>query len=260
MRTVRATLMGAILTISLVAGGGIATAGTSKPKATVIKASGDIEAAVAKYQRLLGPDNGGGPTTHTTGRREIDWDAVPDELAQPNPFPPDFFNATEAPRARGARLETPGDALGVSADADNPDGALPRFGNVNPTYVDEFTAFSEERLFSPLGSNEASITFFVPGTDTTAAVRGFGAVYTGVDSKGAADFEFYDANGELLGTYAVPKSKDGLSFLGIAFPKAIVAKVKIVYGNSPLGPDNSKKYDVAVMDNFIYGEPQALAG
>ena len=258
MRTSRAALVGAICVVGLVGATGVSAATGSKPKAKVVKAAGDISDAVAEYQELLGPDNGGEPTTHTTGRREINWDAVPDELAQPNAYAADFFNAKEAPRARGALLSTPGDALGVSADADNPDGALPRFGNINPTYVDEFEAFSEERLFSPIGSNEASITFFVPGTDTKAAVRGFGAVYTGVDSKGAADFEFYDTDDKLLGTYAVPKSKDGLSFLGVAFPKAIVGKVKIVYGTSPLGPDNSKKYDVAVMDDFIYGEPQAI--
>jgi hypothetical protein len=35
-----------------------------------------------------------------------------------------------------------------------------------------------------------------------------------------------------------------------------VARVQIVYGNSKLGPDDSRRYDVAVMDDFIFGEPQ----
>ena len=52
-------------------------------------------------------------------------------------------------------------------------------------------------------------------------------------------------------------SKNGYSFLGVAFPEPVVARVKIVYGNSKLGPKDGKKYDVAVMDDFIYGEPQA---
>jgi hypothetical protein len=36
--------------------------------------------------------------------------------------------------------------------------------------------------------------------------------------------------------------------------------VRIVYGTNKLGPDDSKKHDVAVMDDFIYGEPQAVQG
>jgi hypothetical protein len=213
---------------------------------------------MAEYRALLGPDNGGGPEQHASGRREINWDAVPDELAAPNGYPSDFFNAPDAPRARGAVLETPGDHLAVSADADNPAGAPVRFGDINPAYTDTFRAFSEERLFSPVGSNVANIYFFVPGTDTPAAVRGFGAVYTDVDRKETAAFKFFDAEGKLLGKFAVPKSKDGLSFLGVAFTKPIVARVQIVYGNTELGPNDGQRYDVAVMDDFIFGEPQAI--
>jgi hypothetical protein len=239
---------------------GVATAASSQPKAAVVKASGDITAAVERYRQLLGPDNGGAPGAQPTGRREINWDGVPDEFAEPNGYPPDFFNAPEAPRARGVVLSTPGDRLGVSADSDNPDGAAVRFGDINPSYVDTFAAFSEQRLFSPVGSNVANIRFFVPGTDTKAAVRGFGAVYTDVDKAGSADFTFYDVDGKVLGKFAVPRSQDGLSFLGVAFPEPIVGRVKIVYGSSKLGPDDSARYDVAVMDDFILGEPQAVDG
>ncbi|MEX0663330.1 MAG: hypothetical protein WD598_01015 [Acidimicrobiia bacterium] len=261
MRAVRTVLVGAVCLAALGVGASVAVADApakAKPKPTVVKGAGDITGAITKYQNLLGPDNGATPETHPSGRREINWDGVPDEFAEPNSYPPDFFNGLEAPRARGAVLSTPGDHLGVSADADNPSGAAVRFGDINPGYVDTFQAFSEERLFSPVGSNVANISFFVPGTDTPAAVRGFGAVYTDVDSKGAADFKFFDVNGKLLGKFAVPKSKDGLSFLGVAFSKAIVGRVQIVYGNSELGPDDGPGYDVAVMDDFIFGEPQAV--
>jgi hypothetical protein len=234
----------------------VADAGT-KPKPTIVRGSGDIATTIEKYRTLLGPDNGGVAQSFPAGRREINWDAVPDEFSQPNGYPPDFFNAPAEPRARGAVLNTPGDHLGVSADGDNPTGAAPRFGDINPTYVDTFTTNSAEKLFSPVGSNVATIKFYVPGSDRPALTRGFGAVYTDVDSKKAADFTFYDAKGKVLGTYAVPKSKGGLSFLGVAFKKPIVSRVKIVYGTSELGPDDSTQYDVAVMDDFIFGEPQA---
>jgi hypothetical protein len=34
--------------------------------------------------------------------------------------------------------------------------------------------------------------------------------------------------------------------------------MRIVHGNNKLGPKYGKKYDVAVMDDFIYGLPRAL--
>ncbi len=176
----------------------------------------------------------------------------------PNGYPSDFFNAAEEPRARGIVLETDGEGLGVSADSDNPDGAPVRFGDVNPSYSDTFTTFSEERLFSPIGSNVVDLHFFVPGTDTPTVTRGFGAVYTDVDTENSAEFELFDADDQSLGRFSVPVSQDGLSFLGIAFDDPVVARVRIVYGDSALGPDDDEQHDVAVMDDFIFGEPQAI--
>src|SRR6266516_7080835 len=173
MSAVRAALAGTLGLAAVCLGGSVAAAdapASAKPKPTVVKGAGDITGVIVKYQQLLGPDNGGTPEPHPSGRREINWDAVPDEFAEPNAFPPDFFNAPVAPRARGVVLDTPGDHLGVSADSANPSGAAVRFGDLNPSYVDTFKAYSEERLFSPVGSNVANIHFFVPGTDTKAAV------------------------------------------------------------------------------------------
>jgi hypothetical protein len=193
----------------------------------------------------------------SNGRREINWDGVPDSLASPNAYPATFFNAKAAPRARGAVLTTPGTGLRVSADSDNPSGAAPRFGDINPTYSSEFRTFSAQRLFSPVGSNVVNLRFRVPGTRTPAAVRGFGAVYTGIDRRENTAFEYFDRSGRSLGRYAVPAGKSRLSFLGVVFKKAIVARVRIEYGNRALGPDEAGGIDVAVMDNFIYGEPVA---
>jgi hypothetical protein len=145
----------------------------------------------------------------------------------------------------------------VSADKDNPTGTLPRFGNLNPKYVNDFYAFSEERLFSPVGSNIADVTFFVPGTDTPAAVRGFGAVYTDIDTDHTA-FEYFDKDGKSLGKYGAPIANNGLSFLGVVFDEPIIARVRVAYGTTALGPDDGGSNDVAVMDNFIYGEPQEI--
>ena len=234
--------------------------GSAAPTPTIVSGAGDITAQVEEYRALLGGvNNGGDPGSKgATGYREINWDTVPDEMAAPNALPSDFFNAAEAPRARGIFLSTPGDALMISADADNPTGTPPRFGNINPTYVDSFKTFSEERLFSPVGDNVVNLTFFVPGSSTPALVRGFGAVYTDVDTDHTA-FEYFDRDGNSLGKFQTPIADSGLSFLGVAFPEAIVFSVKVAYGTDALGPnDGDGGVDVAVMDNFIYGEPQAV--
>lgn len=228
------------------------------PQPTLISGAGDIGPLVDQYRALLGdPNNDGTPGSQPGGRREINWDGVPDEQAAPNFLPADFFNAAGEPRARGVNLSTPGTGVQVSADSDNPSGTPVRFGNINANYADSFKTFSAERLFSPIGSNIVDLTFFVPGTQTPALVRGFGAVYTDVDTDHTA-FEYFDKDGNSLGKFSVPIADKGLSFLGVAFDQPIVAHVRIEYGTVPLGPDDGPDSDAAVMDDFIYGEPQAI--
>jgi hypothetical protein len=205
------------------------------------------------------PDNGGVPQSYGEGRREINWDGVPDELARPHLLPAGFFNARAEPRARGAVLRTPGSGVAVSADRDNPVGVAPRFGDINPIYARQFRTFSPERLFSPIGSNVVNLRFYVPGTTRRAVVRGFGAVYTDIDRRENTAFEYFDARGRSLGKYAVPRRPGGLSFLGVVFREAVVARVRIEYGSGPLGPSDRADYDAAVMDDFIYGEPQPIS-
>jgi hypothetical protein len=263
--TTRFQLTSAMLTLASLLAGACALAGrtatpppAAAPQPTLVSGAGDIAPLVDQYRALLGdPDNDGMPGSQPSGRREINWDGVPDEQAAPNFLPADFFNSAEAPRARGANLSTPGSGVQVSADSDNPSGTPVRFGNINAAYADLFRTFSAERLFSPIGSNIVDLTFFVPGTQTPAVVRGFGAVYTDVDTDHTA-FEYFDSAGNSLGKFSVPIADKGLSFLGVAFDQPIVARVRIEYGTVPLGPDDSPESDAAVMDDFIYGEPQPM--
>lgn len=223
----------------------------------VVSGAGDVTAVVERYRGLLGGhDNGGTPGTQTSGFRSLNWDKVPDEFAAPHNLPSDFFNTPIAARARGVVLTTPGTGLQVSARPGNPANIAPRFGNINPQYPRIFKTFSPERLFAPIGSNVVEMTFFVPGTTTPAVVRGLGAVYTNARDPRTA-FEFFDAAGNSLGKFQVPAAKEGLSFLGVAFPTPVVAHVRIEHGNAALGPDDGDGVNVAVMDDYIYGEPHA---
>jgi hypothetical protein len=215
---------------------------------TVLTASGNIQATLDEYRNLLGTNNGGS-APQLQGRREISWDGVPDSLSAPNYLPRDFFNG------RGADFSTPGAGVQVSADANNAYGALPSFGNINPTYQQIFVPFSTERIFSPIGSNIVDLTFYVPGTSIPAVTKGFGAVYLDVDRVENTAFQYFDIDGNSLGTYATPTQNEGHVFLGVVFETPIVHRVRIEYGNSALGPNDGGSVDVSVMDDFIFGEP-----
>lgn len=229
---------------------GAAVAQTLPP--VVLAGSDNIVPLIDQYRTMIGGDNLGNKPAGKTGRREINWDGVPDDKAAPEFLPADFF------RGRGVILKTPGEGVQVSARGGHPAGLLPRFGHINPSYVQTFQHFSAERMFSPIDSNIVDVTFVISGTNKPGLVRGFGAVYVDVDQPHTA-FEFFDKDDKSLGRYPVPQADGGFSFLGVLFYEPIVARVRIVYGSAALGPDDGPQYDVAVMDDFIYDEPQPYA-
>jgi hypothetical protein len=137
----------------------------------------------------------------------------------------------------------------------------------NPTYANIFQPFSPVRLFSPIGSNRTETLFFVPGTAgaTPAATRGFGLILADVDlpngtdqQKPSSKVEYFDTDGRLLFSSFAPASPGdgGLTFFGIVLHDARIARVLITAGNSEPGPDDTRKTDIVVMDDFIFGEPQ----
>jgi hypothetical protein len=231
-----------------------------------------LQSSVDAYRAALGnPNNGNNPGPLQNGRREINWDGgnpnVLDTTAPVTPFNV-FLNT------RGSQFTTPGLGLSQAPASGGPQGGLAvLFGN--PTYGKIFRTFSPSRLFTPVGSNITEALFFIPGTNGTvpATVRGFGAVFTDVDQpdgsgpggkrgnrKASTLIEYFDVRGELLFSSFVPASPgDGsLSFFGIAFDDARIARVRIETGNVAPGPNDDRRHDIVVMDDFIYGEPQLL--
>ncbi len=218
-----------------------------------------IRGTVDAFRGALGTLNANEPGSRGGGRREIDWDGVPDELADPNPFPRDFFNANLSGRARGVVFSTRGNRFLVSADADNPTDTPVGFGRLNPDYPDEFATFSPERLFAPLRGTVTVVDFFVPGTRQRALSRGFGAVFADVDLRRRTRIEYLDRQGRLLRRQFVPPSPGArtLSFAGVVFDGPVVARVRITGGTLALGPNEAPRAgrDVVVLDDLIFGEP-----
>ena len=242
----------------------------------VIQAAGStaasIQSSVDAFRAALGnPNNGNNPGPLTSGRREINWDGgnpnVLDTTAPVTPFNV-FLNT------RGSQFTTPGLGLSQAPPSGGPQGGLAvLFGN--PTYGKIFRTFSPSRLFTPVGSNITEGVFFIPGTNglQPATVRGFGAVFTDVDQPDGSGpggkkgnrhastlIEYFGADGKLLFSSFVSASPgDGsLSFFGIVFNDARIARIHIETGDVAPGPNDDSHHDIVMMDDFIYGEPQLL--
>lgn len=241
-----------------------------------------ILATVDAFRADLGGPINAGPCgvgcTPGVGRREINWDGVPDNFASggANPFPGNFFNlgtGNPAGRVRGAQFSTTG-AFEVSADPDsdgdgNPGPTATLFGNHTADNSADFAAFSAERIFGLVGTNQMDVTFSIPGSPgTSARVSGFGAVFTDVEVDNLTRLEFFDANNVLLTTVAatgfVPNPGDtfkSFSFIGATFDNAIISRVHIVSGSLDLDLGRFAgfdAFDAVAMDDFIYGEPVPL--
>ena len=219
--------------------------------AAAVDAAG-IQGTVDAFRTALGsPNNGGVPGPLPTGRREINWDGVPDSLAAPNLMPATQF------QNRGVLFSTPGSGFQVSADSSNPTSTPIEFENLSAGNSTIFTTFSAQRLFTALDSNITDVTFVVPGSSVSAYTTGFGVVFTDVDTANSTSLQFFDLSNNPLGTFFAPNlaGSETLSFLGVLFGAGEkVGRVRITAGDGPIsGP---ACVDCVAMDDFIYAEPQ----
>lgn len=217
-----------------------------------------IQGSVDAFRSSLGALNPNMAGSFAGGRREINWDGVPDNFSAPNAFPANFFNSNSP---RGVVFSTPGSSLQVSADDSNPTATPTQFGNIDPSYPGFFEPFSPQRLFTAIGSNIVDVSFFVPGSAEAALTSGFGVIFSDVDVANLTSISFFDATNTLLRTDFAPflVGIQTFSFLGVDFDSAIVARVRITSGNQVLAAGNGAM-DLVVMDDFIYGEPVSTDG
>src|SRR4030095_5059 len=116
----------------------------------------DIQDAVDDFRAFLGALNPNVAGSFPDGRREINWDGVPDAFADPNDFPANFFNLNSP---RGAVFFTPGTAFRVSANSVNPTYTPVRFGSISDAFPHRLRSFSPQRLFTALDSNITEVLF-----------------------------------------------------------------------------------------------------
>jgi len=249
-----------ILTLAALAG--IVACGSDKvaappapppgPLATVYTATGAIAAKVDEFRNVLGAANGAIAGEQTTGRREINWDgAGANPFDNKNNFPADFFNTNVK---AGAVFTTSG--TGFRNDSTD-------FAEINPEYAAQFTFFSANKIFAPIGSNQLDQLFEVAGQPTPAVTRGIGIVFSDVDLADKTTIQLFAQDGSSLGTFPAPVRSDaaGLSFLGVTFADALIARVRITLGTGALGAGvndvtDGGTFDLVVVDNLIYGEPK----
>src|SRR5438876_1535008 len=98
-----------------------------------------IQATVDAYRSDLGTLNPNVKGSFGSGRREINWDGVPDNRSAPNNLPPDFFNVNSP---RGAVFTSTVGTFQVSANTAS--GTPVRFGNIDPSYTGAFQTFSPQ--------------------------------------------------------------------------------------------------------------------
>lgn len=178
-------------------------AGCSKNKETgidsndvvVIAATGDINPGLNEFRQLLGNQLNTTPGV-AGGRREINWDGVPDQLLNQK-LPGDFFNPT------GAAATVANQRGLLYSSAGNFQVSKTNFAEVNSVASGQFTSFSGDKSFANISSNLWEVGFEVPGQALAATVKGFGIVFSDVDLPKTVSLEFFNED-KNLGKFFAP--------------------------------------------------------
>jgi hypothetical protein len=208
------------------------------------------------------------------GGSRIAWDGVrlDGTDANPNTRVIDNGKTVEIPidrfRAVGAIYADP---YAVSGDG---------FASVNPGSAGQFPAFSPNNTFAMFDDENGKFddrfieqTFVLPGTNTAAGTRGFGAIFVDVEKAGTSTIEYFgrtQAGQEVsLGKFDVPIGNTGeAQFLGVLFDAPIITEVVLTVGTHALfsfdgtsfqsfGSENGTDIDLAVTDDFVFATPVA---
>ena len=218
---------------------------------TIIAATGDINASLDQFRHLLGDQLNTTPG-QVTGRREANWDGVPEQLLGKK-LPADFLNPVGAQAAvsnqRGL-IYSVGGNFQVSKN---------NFAEINPTATNQFSSFSGDKSFANTSGSLWDVEFQVAGKSEAAFVRGFGIVFSDVDLPNSTSMEFFSDQRSLGKFFAPAKQGSNFSFLGVYFKNEKVTRITVVHdGHLDQGQkdisDNGPS-DLVTMDNFLWNEP-----
>jgi hypothetical protein len=222
----------------------------------VVTATGNINSKVDEFRQLLGATLNTAPGA-VGGRREINWEAVPDSLLG-KAMPGNFFNPVGndpalASRQKGLVYE-PGTGEFMVSNT--------KFANVNAETASGFDAFSGTKTFANVGKNLWPVDPQVPGANVAATVKGFGVVFSDVDVATSTFIEFFN-EGKSLGRFFAPvhDNTSSLSFLGVYFKNEKVTRIMVghdgilIQGGKDISNGGTK--DFIILDDFLYDEPVA---
>jgi hypothetical protein len=219
----------------------------------VIQSAGDISGSVNNFRHLLGDKLNTTPGA-IGGRREINWDGVPDSLIG-KPLPDNFLNNTAPGAPASQQRGLVYDSEGVFQVSKN------NFSEVNANAANQFAPFSGNNVFTNTSANLWDVGFEIPGQEQPATVSGFGIVFTDVDLENNTSVEFFSGN-KSVGKFFAPKhdAVSKHSFLGVYFKKLRITGVKVQHGNGLLVSGekditNGGGKDLVILDDFLYDEP-----
>ncbi|WP_336518309.1 hypothetical protein [Pollutibacter soli] len=214
--------------------------------------SGDLTNTIAEFRSLVGDQLNTTPGA-TSGRREINWDGIPDNLLNAK-IPDDFFN----PTGPGAPVQNQRGLVYTSAGQFQ--ASKTGFFEVNEEAAGEFHSFSGNKVFANISSKVWDVEFRVAGQTQPAKVNGFGVVFSDVDIATSTSLEFFDGNTSLGKFFVIPHDAgSSFSFLGIHFNAPRISRIRVSHdgklddGNKDISAGGPS--DLAVMDDFIYSEP-----
>lgn len=225
-------------------------------KPVIIQSSGDITNAVTDFRNLLGTLNNAPGAT--SGRREINWDGVPDSLND-KVLPLDFFNPVgehaDPLLQRGLTYDPGKGTFMVSGNC---------FAQTNSNAASQFSAFSGTKTFANTTAAQWPVGFQKAGSTESASVNSFGAVFSDVDKTNTTSLEFFEGE-KSIGKYFVPPhdNTSSFSFLGVRFLNSErITKIQITHegflGEGVQDISEGGNKDLVVLDDFIYSEPIAI--